>query len=160
MDEPEASATTLRPVVTLILCAIGLALSIYTLWVHYHPSALACPLASGAIDCQAVLTSAQSVVLGIPVPAFGLVFFLGMGALCLPAAWRSTDPRIHFARLTGVVVGILMVFYLVSTELFTVKKICLWCTGVHVVTFALFVIVVTSTPALIKPAQVENCVDS
>jgi uncharacterized membrane protein len=42
-----------------------------------------------------------------------------------------------------------MVVYLVTTALFTIKKICLWCTGVHVVTFALFVIVVTSTPALL-----------
>lgn len=142
--------TNWRPVVTLILCGLGLALSGYTLWVHYHPSALVCPVTSGAIDCQAVLTSAQSVVLGIPVPVFGLIFFLGLGALCLPSAWRSTASAVHWARLGGVVVGIGMVFYLISTELFTVKKICLWCTGVHIVTFALFVIVVTSTPALLE----------
>jgi uncharacterized membrane protein len=150
VQESAASETNWRPVVTLILCAVGLALSCYTLWVHYHPSALVCPVTSGAIDCQAVLTSAESVVLGIPVPVFGLIFFLGLGALCLPAAWRSTASLVHWARLAGVVVGIGMVFYLISTELFTVKKICLWCTGVHIVTFALFVIVVTSTPALLE----------
>jgi uncharacterized membrane protein len=99
-------------------------------------------------------------VVGIPVPAFGLAFFLGRGALCPPAAWRSTNPWVHVARLAGVVVGIGTVFYLVSTELFTAKKICLWCTGVHIVTFALFVIVVTSTPALIKPTRRGDGVDS
>jgi uncharacterized membrane protein len=150
VQEPEASVTKWRPVVTLALCAIGLTLSAYTLWVHYHPSALVCPLASGSIDCQAVLTSAQSVVFGIPVPVFGLVFFLGLGALCLPTAWRSTAVWVHRLRLIGVIAGIGTVVYLVITELFTVKKICLWCTGVHVVTFALFVIVVTSTPALLE----------
>jgi uncharacterized membrane protein len=142
------SARNWQQVATLTLCGIGLALSAYALWVHYHPGALVC-VSAGSIGCQAVLTSAQSVVLGIPVPFFGLVFFLGLGTLCLPAAWRSMDARVHWVRLMGVIVGIGTVVYLVTTELFTVKKICLWCTGVHIVTFALFVIVVTSTPALL-----------
>jgi uncharacterized membrane protein len=150
VEQSEIPSAGWRPAVTLVLCAIGLGISSYTLWVHYHPGALVC-LSAGPIDCQAVLTSAQSVVFGIPVPIFGLLFFLGMGALCLPAAWRSADSWIHWLRLTGVVVGIATVIYLVSTELFTVKKICLWCTGVHIVTLALFVIVVTATPALVEP---------
>ena len=50
--------------------------------------------------------------------------------------------------------GIGSVVYLVSTELFTIKKICLWCTGVHAVTFALFVVVVTGTPALVDRGRV------
>jgi uncharacterized membrane protein len=137
-----------RPIVTLLLCAIGVGLSSYTLWVHYHPKALVC-VDAGPIDCQAVLTSAQSIILGIPVPVFGLVFFIGLGALCLPIAWRTTAAWVHWLRLAGVVAGIGTVVYLITTELFTVKKICLWCTGVHLVTFALFVIVVTSTPALL-----------
>ena len=136
-----------RPIVSLALCVIGLGLSAYTLWIHYQPSALAC-ISAGPIDCQAVLTSAQSVVIGVPVPFFGIGFFLGMGALCLPGAWRTSTVWVHGLRLAGVVVGIASVIYLVSTELFTVKKICLWCSGVHLVTLALFIIVVTATPAL------------
>jgi uncharacterized membrane protein len=134
---------------SLALCAIGLALSGYTLWVHIQPAALVC-VSAGPVDCQAVLTSAQSVVVGIPVPVFGLVFFLVLGTLCLPPAWRSSDARVHILRLVVATLGIFTVLYLISTELFTVKKICLWCTGVHIVTFALFVIVATSTPALVE----------
>jgi uncharacterized membrane protein len=89
-------------------------------------------------------------VVGIPVPVFGLVFFLVLGTLCLPPAWRSSDARVHILRLVVATLGIFTVLYLISTELFTVKKICLWCTGVHIVTFALFVIVATSTPALVE----------
>jgi uncharacterized membrane protein len=44
--------------------------------------------------------------------------------------------------------GMGFVIYLVYAELFTIKKICLWCTGVHVVTFFLFVLVVSSFPAM------------
>lgn len=142
--------------VTLALCAIGLALSAYTFWVHVHPSALACPLTSGPIDCQAVLTSSSSVVAGIPVPVFGVVFFTGLGALCLPAAWRARSPWVRRLRMGTVIVGITAVLHLVATELFTVKKICLWCTGVHLVTFALFVIVVTSSPTVIGHTAVAS----
>lgn len=144
--------TSWRQTATLLLCGIGFALSAHTLWVHIHPSALACPLTTGSIDCQAVLTSPASVVVGIPVPVFGVTFFLFMGALCLPAAWRSRSRWVHLLRLLGVVAGIGTVLYLVGTELFAVRKLCLWCTGVHVVTFGLFVIVVTGTPALLERA--------
>jgi uncharacterized membrane protein len=149
----DRNTVTWRPVTTLALCVIGLGLSAYTLWVHYHPGALAC-LVAGPIDCQAVLTSAQSVVFGIPVPFFGIAFFLGLGAFCLPAAWRSAAVWVHWSRLAVVIVGIGSVIYLVSTELFAVKKICLWCTGVHLVTFALFVIIAISTPALVQRGSV------
>jgi len=142
-----------RPVTSLALCLIGLGISTYTLWVHYHPGALAC-IEGGPIDCQAVLTSAQSVVAGLPVPVFGIVFFVGLGVLCLPAAWRSPAVWVHWCRLAVVLTGIGSVVYLVSTELFTIKKICLWCTGVHAVTFALFVVVVTGTPALVDRGRV------
>ena len=37
--------------------------------------------------------------------------------------------------------------YLVYTELFTLDAICLWCTGVHVITFLLFALIVFSAAA-------------
>ena len=41
------------------------------------------------------------------------------------------------------------VIYLIYVELFDVGAICLWCTSVHIMTFLLFVIIVTATPSLI-----------
>jgi uncharacterized membrane protein len=137
-------ATRWQAIVTPLLCVIGLGLSLYTLWVHYHPGALAC-FDAGPVDCQAVLTSAQSVIIGIPLPFFGIAFFVTMGGLCLPWSWGSVHPVVAWTRLVLSMVGIGSVLYLVSIELFAVKKICLWCSGVHLVTFALFVIIATST---------------
>jgi uncharacterized membrane protein len=142
-----------QAIATSLLCVIGLGLSLYTLWVHYHPGALAC-IDAGPVDCQAVLTSPQSVIAGVPVPYFGVTFFVILGALCLPASWHSANRWVHWGRLATAVVGIGSAVYLVSIELFSVKKICLYCTGVHVVTFALFIIVVTTAAgALRRPAK-------
>jgi uncharacterized membrane protein len=135
-------------ILSLALCTIGLGLSGYTLDVHFQPQSLVC-VNAGPFDCRAVLTSAQSSIFGIPVPFLGIAFFLGLGVLCLPFAWRSAEMWVHWTRLAVTVTGIGMVMYLIVTELFTVKEICLWCTGVHVVTFLLFAIVVTSMPALL-----------
>jgi len=137
---------------TLALCAIGMAVSVYTLSVHYEPGALICASAGG-IDCRAVLTSSESVIFGVPVPYFGILFFLAMGALSLPLAWQSVSSRVHWARLAMATSGIGMVMYLLYTELFTVKKICLWCTSVHVITFVLFIVVVTNTPTLLARSR-------
>jgi uncharacterized membrane protein len=142
-----------QAIATSLLCVIGLGLSLYTLWVHYHPGALAC-IDAGPVDCQAVLTSPQSVVAGVPVPYFGIAFFVVLGLLCLPASWRSASRRIHWSRLAIAAVGIGSAIYLVSIELFDVKKICLYCTGVHAVTFVLFIIIVTTAAGALSPQRV------
>jgi uncharacterized membrane protein len=58
-----------------------------------------------------------------------------------------TWPPVRWARVGSMVVGIVFVLYLVYTELFTIRSICLWCTSVHVITFALFVLIMFSAAA-------------
>jgi len=144
-----------RAPVTLTLCLMGLLVSSYTMWIHVHHAVPAC-VDAGPVDCQAVLTSPQSVVVGVPLPAFGLLFFVGMGVLCLPAAWRTSQAWVHLLRLAGVLAGVGSVIYLVAAELFTIRKICLWCSGVHLITLALFIIVVTATPGLLERRRPEE----
>ncbi len=132
-----------RPVTCMAICAIGVGLSIYLTYLHYEPAAISCPLHSGIINCIKVLTSAQSVLFGIPIPFYGLAYFVAMFAMNLPAAWRSRSVWLARARLAAAVVGMCMVLYLVSQELVVIRNICLWCTGVHVLTFVLFLLVLT-----------------
>jgi uncharacterized membrane protein len=134
-------------VATLVLSVLGLAVAIYLTVEHYTASAsLACP-ESAVINCQKVTTSDQSVVFGIPVALLGLIFFVAMVPLCLPAAWRSRRPELRWGRLGAALVGVGFVFYLVYTELFTLNAICLWCTAVHVITVLLFAVVALGTAA-------------
>ena len=98
---------------------------------------------SGAINCTKVLTSPQSVFLGIPVPVYGLVFFVAMLVICLPKFWRTTLWWVPWLRLGMSSVGILFALRLIYEELFVIRSLCLWCTGAHVLSFAMFVIIVT-----------------
>jgi uncharacterized membrane protein len=139
-----------QPIVTMLLSLMGLGVSIYLTITHFDTHiALSCPAGGGLINCEKVTTSPQSYVFGIPVAVLGLAYFVPMYGLSLPRAWRSADRRIHLARLALAVVGVGMIIYLVIAELFIIKNICLWCTSVHVLSFILFVIVVTASPILL-----------
>jgi len=142
--------TTLRwqPITTLVLSLVGLGVSTYLTITHFDKVALVCS-SNATINCEKVTTSPQSEILGIPVAMLGLLFFVPMILLCLPAAWRSADRRIHLARLVLSVTGVGMILYLIIAELFIIKAICLWCSSVHLITFVLFVIIVTSAPLVL-----------
>jgi uncharacterized membrane protein len=137
-----------QPLATLALSILGLGIATYLTITHFDKVALVCS-DNGTINCAKVTTSPQSEILGIPVAMLGLFFFIPMIALCLPVAWRSADRRVHLARLALAVTGVGMIIYLIIAELFIIKAICLWCSGVHLVTFALFVIIVTASPVVL-----------
>jgi uncharacterized membrane protein len=129
-------------VATLVLAVAGLLAAAYLTVEHLTSSTtLACP-DTGRINCAKVTSSSYSSFLGMPVAVLGLVFFAVLVPLVSPAAWRARGPRLHLLRLGWVCVGVVAVLYLVWAELFQVRAICLWCTGVHLVTVAVFALVV------------------
>jgi len=141
-----------RSRLALALSLGGLGIATYLTIAHFAKVPLVCAN-SGAINCQLVTTSPQSYFLHIPVAYLGLAFYVTMTALNLPVAWRSADRRIHLARLGMLVLGMCFALYLVSAELLIIGAICLWCTGVHIVTFALFVLVVQTVPRMLGWGQ-------
>lgn len=132
---------------TWILSLAGLGASIYLTIAHYNTAVtLACP-ASSTINCEKVTTSPESMVFGIPVAVLGLAFYVFLAVVNAPSAWRITWPPLRWARVGSMVVGMVFVLYLIYAELFSIGAICLWCTSVHVITFALFVLIVFGTAA-------------
>jgi uncharacterized membrane protein len=125
----------------------GLLVSLYLTLLHYFSAVpLACPGSGGAIDCERVLTSPQAVVLGLPVAAWGLLWFVVAVALAAsafggPLAGADWLGR---ARAAWSLVGALVVVYLIYTELLVIGKICLWCSTVHVLVLAMLVVEVVA----------------
>ena len=135
-----------------LLALIGLGLSVYLTITHLHPAALVCSN-KGLVNCTAVTTSAQSKVFGIfPVAELGLAFYVFMVAINMPWAWRTQrvfrlgpvsigNQEIRWIRLASAILGIGFVLYLLYAELIQIGNICLFCTGVHITTFLLFVLI-------------------
>lgn len=134
-----------RPWTTLGVSVAAWGISLYLTIAHFDAGAvpLACPH-TGAINCQKVTTSPESMVFGVlPVALLGLVFWTAMIGLNLPQLWRSRWPLVAPLRLAAAITGVGFVLYLISVEALQVHAICEWCTGVHILTFVMFMLVVT-----------------
>lgn len=130
---------------TFILSLAGLGASIYLTIAHYTQTALAgCP-ANATFNCTKVTTSPESIVFGIPVAVLGLAFYVFLVAINSPWAWRSDLAVIRWVRLGSMIAGIVFVLYLIYVELFKVNAICEYCTGVHIITFLLFGLIMFHT---------------
>lgn len=119
-----------------LLAAVGALLSGWLEYVHWTahtaPSAKSFCSAGPKLDCATVALSRWSVVLGVPVPLWGVAAFM---ALTLLAWWRSRWllPLSAAAALASIV--------LIGIELVAIHSVCLVCEAVHLTSFALFYLV-------------------
>jgi uncharacterized membrane protein len=136
--EEEASGADVRNWIVLVASVAGIGVAMYLTLAHFSAGIqVSCP-STGAINCEAVTRSPESYVFGIPVSLLGLIYFVVMTGFSIPVVWRSPLRAVAQARLALAVAGIGFVCYLIYAELFEINKICLWCTGVHVLTLIVF----------------------
>lgn len=134
-------------ILALALSAAGLGIAIYLTALHYTTAVeLACP-SGGIVNCETVLSSPQSVILGLPVALFGAVWFLVnlvLQALRRNRAEGASPDGFRRALLAWLGIGAASVVYLVYTELVVIGRICIWCTSVHLIILLLIVLEVVS----------------
>jgi uncharacterized membrane protein len=128
-----------------VMAVVGIGIGIYLTTEHYAKVEPICPTV-GPINCSSVLRSQYSVVpltgsptSGIPITVPGAVFFLVSGGLAvwmLVRAYRGEEEPswMRPALALWSLAGLLFVLYLVFAEIVLIRSICLWCTGVHILT--------------------------
>jgi uncharacterized membrane protein len=122
-----------------VLGAIGLAVSLYLTIVHYAQGLVPLACASGGlVNCEQVISSAESVIGPFPVAVLGVGWFAVFLAMIGLHAVSSY-------RLAWTAAGLAFVFYLVYAELFLIGALCLWCTAIHLLVIALFLLTVAET---------------
>lgn len=133
-------------VAMLLMALVGLGISIYLTTIHYQGVAPLCNT-TGVIDCARVTSSEYSVLPGtqIPITIPGMIWFVvsgGMALVALLAIWRNRlEPsRLRLAHLLWGAVGMIFVLYLVYAEIVALRRLCEWCTVVHLLTFATFLL--------------------
>jgi uncharacterized membrane protein len=120
----------IRILTTLALSALGFAVSLYLLSVHWGWWQVAC---FGAGECEIVNTSRYSELLGIPVALLGAFTYLCVGLSSI-LIWRGVLAD-HAARVQFflAMTGIAFSIYLTAMELFVLHAICPWCVSSAIV---------------------------
>ena len=122
-----------------LLALAGLFLSLYlTLFKLGYIGHLACAAGS----CERVQTSRWSMLLGAPVAAWGVAFYLGLLSVAVVGTQPSYAGRPGASRLLLALtsVGLLVSLYLTSLELFVIHAVCLYCVGSAVIVVAAWVL--------------------
>ena len=121
------------------LALAGIFISIYlTLYKLNVIGELTCSIGS----CETVNSSKWSRFLGLPVAAWGLLFYLDVFAIALLA----TLPRFEDERVLSVVlvaesaIGVLFSAWLTYLELAVIHAICIWCITSAVIVTLIFAV--------------------
>lgn len=114
------------------LSVIGLAVTAYLILYHYSAVQLYCPSDNVLVNCTKVLNSSYSVVVGVPLPILGFIFFALELAMFFGS--KAKEPLILLNAA-----GIATVLVLMYLE-YVLGSICAWCTVVHALVVALFII--------------------
>ncbi|HKC81429.1 MAG TPA: vitamin K epoxide reductase family protein [Gemmatimonadaceae bacterium] len=90
-------------------------------------------------SCETVNTSRWSMFLGLPVAAWGLLFYLDVFVVALLGTMPrfENEPVISVALVSQAAIGVLFSAWLTYLELGVIHAICIWC-----VTSAVIVIVI------------------
>jgi uncharacterized membrane protein len=113
--------------IVFLLSLLGLFVAIYVLQSFLRKSSIFCLNGNG---CALVRNNPVSWPFGIPVPAFGLVGYIGL-SLCSFFKTLYTNNTQH-KLLTNIMLGISLfgicfVTWFTIMELFVIKGTCTWC---------------------------------
>jgi uncharacterized membrane protein len=123
-------------IAAVALSLAGGAIAIYLTMLHFQGVTPAC-VSTGAINCEAVLSSPYAVILGSAVPTSAAgVFWFAVSA----GVWMRPFGAPHLAWSAA---GLLTVVYLVFVEIVRVGAVCLWCTAVHAIVLTIALLAVT-----------------
>jgi uncharacterized membrane protein len=125
------------PLAILILSVLGLGVSGYLVYTHYHASALVCTIGS----CHTVQTSKYATVGGVPIAFFGVAMYLTLGLLA--AARRFRVGPFGYDTATTLAFGVVLAgfaysVFLTSVELFVIDAICQWCVSSAIIATIIF----------------------
>ena len=138
--------TRWEPLTLTGIAVVGLAIATYLTATHSNALTLICSINS-VVNCAAVRHSAYSVVPGtsIPISIPGVAWFAVSGLVSLialrAASAGTPEPRwLRPLHLVWAAMALVVVLYLVYVEIVVLHQICEWCTVVHLLIVATFVL--------------------
>lgn len=128
----------------LLLSIAGLIDSLYLTWEHYNQVIPPCTIhpliPSFLIDCGKVLTSAYSVMFGIPLAVIGGVHY-GLLTLAVLGALIYKKKLFNKWIVIKAVIGVIASLYFMYVQLGIIGSLCLYCTLSAFISFTIGLVV-------------------
>lgn len=124
--------------------------------IHNHKKADAAPLVCPiGFDCHAVVHSDYSKFLGVPVEIFGMIHYLIVSLLYVTfiIVPEAMTPLVMSIVVMLSMIAFLFSLYLISIQLFVLKKGCFWCYISSLISILIFVLTLL---AYDFPSLVQN----
>ena len=126
----------------MIVAALALAGIFISLYLTLYKLGVIGELSCSIGSCETVNTSKWSRFLGLPVAAWGLLFYLDVFLIALAGTFArfEEEPAISYVLAGEAAVGVLFSAWLTYLELGVIHAVCIWCvTSAIIVTLILFV---------------------
>src|SRR6476469_1575557 len=126
----------------MVVAALALAGIFISLYLTLYKLGIIGELSCSIGSCETVNTSKWSRFLGLPVAAWGLLFYLDVFALAVIGTFQrfEDEPVISVVLVGEAAFGVLFSGWLTYLELGVIHAICIWCvTSAVVVTTVLLV---------------------
>ncbi len=135
----------------MILALIGFTDSAFLLAKRVSGAPIPCFITSG---CDTVSKSPHSVLFGVPLSAWGVIFYLGIGFLVL--LYMDTK-NLLVAKLIPIAttLGFLSSVYFIYVQKFKIGAFCIYCILSAIVSTALFVLGLRVYKMLALPQEKE-----
>jgi uncharacterized membrane protein len=126
----------------MIVAALALAGIFISLYLTLYKIGVIGELSCSIGSCETVNTSKWSSFLGLPVAAWGLLFYLDVFAVALVGTIRrfELEPAISFVLVGEAAVGVLFSAWLTYLELGVIHAICIWCVTSAVIVTIIFLV--------------------
>ena len=126
----------------MIVAALALAGIFISIYLTLYKLGVIGELSCSVGSCETVNTSKWSVFLGLPVAAWGLLFYLdvfGVALLGTMPRWEN-EPVISIVLVAQAAVGVLFSAWLTYLELAVIHAICIWCVASAVIVTVILVV--------------------
>ena len=140
--------------VIIVLAFLGLSICGYIHNSKATNKPLVCPLGA---DCNAVLESKFSKILGLPMEVWGALYYTFIVlaySLLLVAPELIQTPQVGYMMLFATLGAFLFSLYLTAVQGFVIREWCTWCLSSAFVSVAIFIVAQFASPytigALIK----------
>ena len=110
----------------VLLAAVGIGIAFYlTLYKVGVIGVLSCSIGS----CETVNTSKWSMLMGIPIAAWGLAAYAALLVVAMAGSTEAREASVPIARMLVALAAWSVLFsaWLTYLELFVIHAICIWC---------------------------------